>query len=85
MPTRLSKRKLEEAENLNSIAANIVAQTTGQDPPKLQPSPVREKNPFAVALGKLGARKGGQARAKALSSKRRKEIARKAASARWKE
>jgi len=37
------------------------------------------KNEHAVAMGKLG----GQARAKALSAKRRKEIASNAAKARW--
>jgi hypothetical protein len=38
------------------------------------------KNAAAVALG----RKGGKARATALSAKKRKEIARKGAAARWK-
>lgn len=38
------------------------------------------KDPAAVALGK----KGGAARAASLSKKRKKEIAKKAASARWK-
>jgi hypothetical protein len=84
MPTRLSKKKLDEAERLNSIAARIAAQTTGQEPPKPQPPPVREKNPAAVALGKLGASKGGKARAKALSAEKRQEIAQKAAESRWK-
>jgi hypothetical protein len=42
-----------------------------------------EKNPAAVALGKLGASKGGKARAEKLTPKRRKEIAKKAAEARW--
>jgi hypothetical protein len=42
-----------------------------------------EKNPAAVALGKLGGLKGGNARAKVLSPKRRSEIARKAANVRW--
>jgi hypothetical protein len=41
------------------------------------------KNPAAVALGRLGGLKGGKARAKALSPKRRKAIAKKAGSARW--
>ena len=41
------------------------------------------KNPAAVALGALGASKGGQARAKRLSAKRRREIAKKAAASRW--
>lgn len=47
------------------------------------PDVARGKNPFAAALGRLGARKGGEARARVLSPKRRKEIARKAALARW--
>ena len=38
-----------------------------------------EKNPIAVAFGKLGAAKGGRARAAKLSAKRRSDIARKAA------
>ncbi len=42
-----------------------------------------EKNPPAVELGRLGGRKGGKARAEKLSPERRKEIARKAAKARW--
>ena len=42
------------------------------------------KNPAAVALGKLGGAKGGRARAKALSATRRREIALRAAKARWK-
>lgn len=43
----------------------------------------KEKNPAAVALGKLGASKGGKARAKLLSAERRSEIARNAVLARW--
>jgi len=42
-----------------------------------------EKNPAAVALGKLGGRKGGKARAEKLTPERRREIAKKAANARW--
>jgi hypothetical protein len=45
---------------------------------------LRKKNPHAVALSKLGASKGGKARAKSLSARRRKEIALKAIKARWK-
>lgn len=41
------------------------------------------KNAAAVALGRLGGLKGGKARAKALSPKKRSEIAKKAAAARW--
>jgi hypothetical protein len=80
MPSRASKRTvLDELEDTNSVAARIVAQTTGTEPP--QPA----KNPAAVALGRLGASKGGKARAKNLSAKRRKQIAKLAAVARWQE
>jgi hypothetical protein len=45
------------------------------------PTPESEgKDPAAVALG----RRGGKARAEGMSAKRRKEIARRAAKARWK-
>jgi hypothetical protein len=42
-----------------------------------------DKNPHAAALGRLGGLKGGQARAARLSPKKRREIALKAARARW--
>ena len=41
------------------------------------------KNEAAVSLGRLGGLKGGPARAAKLSKKKRKEIASKAAKARW--
>ncbi len=43
-----------------------------------------DKNPAAVALGRLGGLKGGKARAAKLTAKERSDIARQAASARWK-
>lgn len=42
------------------------------------------KNPAAVALGKLGAKKGGLARAAQLSPERRSEIARMGGANSWK-
>ncbi len=41
------------------------------------------KDPERVARGKLGGSKGGKRRAEKLSPERRREIARKAAQARW--
>lgn len=41
------------------------------------------KNRNAVALGRLGGRKGGPARSRALSEPRRRAIGRRAAAARW--
>ncbi len=41
------------------------------------------KDAAAVALGRKGGLKGGKARAEKLTSKKRSEIAKKAAKARW--
>ncbi len=70
MPKRSSKKS---PRDVNVLAADIVAEATGDS----------EKNPHAVALGRMGGAKGGPARAKKLSKKRRSEIAREAAQARW--
>lgn len=79
MPSRSSKPK--RPADLNKLAASIVdAATKGES--ELTP---REdgKNPAAVLLGRLGGMKGGKARAAKLSAEQRREIARKAAAARW--
>ena len=57
-------------------------ESTGQAV-KTEPPAETEKNPAAVALGRLGGLKGGAARAAALSPKKRSEIAAKAAKKRW--
>ncbi len=62
-------------------AAGMIAKIAPGGIANIRPTPgSQRKDPAAVALG----RKGGKARAKALSAKRRKEIARKAAISRWK-
>lgn len=63
----------------NQLAKLVVDIATGE----AEEAPVPEKNPAAVALGKLGGAKGGKARAAKLSAERRSEIAKKAAEARW--
>jgi len=72
----------QRPKDANQLAKMIVDMSTGELP-KEQPPQEREKNPAAVALGKLGASKGGKARAEKLSDEKRQEIARKAAEARW--
>lgn len=74
MPKRSSRTKDE-----NVTAFEIVKAATEE--PAEKP---KKKNPAAVALGRLGGLKGGVARAKKLSAKKRKEIATKAAKTRWK-
>ncbi len=79
MPKRSSKKNIRD---LNVLAAHIVEQATGEPTPK-NISEESTKNPAAVALGRLGGLKGGKARASSLTPEQRKEIARKAAQARW--
>jgi hypothetical protein len=76
MPNRSSKKP----RDLNALARAIVDQATGEAP--AQPEEP-EKDPAAVALGRKGGLKGGPARAAKLSARKRREIAKKAAAARW--
>lgn len=64
----------------NQLAKMIVELSTSDSQ-----APEPPKNPAAVSLGRLGGLKGGKARAESLSAKKRKEIAQKAAKARWSE
>ena len=74
----------QKKKDVNELAFNIVQQTTEEQPiDKTYPNLPADKNPHAVALGRLGGLKGGPARAKKLSKKKRSEIAQKAAQARW--
>lgn len=77
MPKRSSK--LPHREDPVQAARRVVDEATGERP-KTRP---HEKNPAAVALGRLGGLKGGKARAEKLSKKRRSDIAKRAAAARW--
>lgn len=66
----------------NLTAFSVVQRAIGEEPPTELEQKV--KNPAAVALGRLGGLKGGKARAAKLSPEQRAEIARMAASVRWK-
>ena len=78
MPTRSSKPK--RPRDVSQRAKLIVDIATGEVEDE---RPDEGKNPHAVALGRLGGQKGGKARAARLSPERRREIAQKAAAARW--
>jgi hypothetical protein len=79
----MAKKKLPR--DTNQMAAAIVRMTTGQEPkPQDEPDEPDTRNPAAVALSALGASKGGKARAKSLTKKARSQIAKRAATARWK-
>jgi hypothetical protein len=74
MPKRSSKQPDE-----NQAAKNVLDRIA-----ELTSAPIDTgKNPAAQALGRLGGLKGGKARAASMTPEQRKEIAQKAAEARW--
>ena len=62
----------------NQLAAEIVRLSTEEETPKR--SAISE---YLAEIGRRGGLTGGKARAKKLSAKKRKEIAKKAAISRW--
>jgi hypothetical protein len=74
-------KKVKHPADVNQRAKSIVDMATGES--DSTPTDESGKNPAAVALGRLGGLKGGKARAEKLSAKKRSEIAKKAAKARW--
>jgi hypothetical protein len=76
MPTRAS-RSGKRADPIQN-ALRVVEEATGD-----VLKPAKGKNIHAQALSALGASKGGKARAAKLSARKRAQIAKKAAQARW--
>lgn len=78
MPDRSSKRPRDP----NQLAKLVVDIATAD--PDTTPPVDDGKDAAAVSLGRRGGLKGGRKRAESLSAEVRREIARKAAAARWK-
>ena len=77
MPDRSRKRP----RDINELAATIVAiATQGEEAVEHDTT---GKNSAAVELGRLGGLRGGKARAESLTPERRREIAQRAAQARY--
>jgi hypothetical protein len=77
----MAKMRSKDANVLaKSMIDSIIEETESEDFAKEKP----QKNPAAVALGKLGGKKGGKARAAKLTAEERTAIAKKAAAAHWK-
>ncbi len=68
-------------KDINQRAKSIVDIATGQNEDNIKP--VDDLKSAAAMLGRKGGLKGGIARAAKLSPKRRSDIAKKAAAARW--
>ena len=79
-------RKKKREHDFSVTAYRVVQEATGQiepEPEEAEPELAEGKNPHAVALGRLGGLKGGKARAAKMTPEQRREIAKKAALARW--
>lgn len=72
-------KKKKKSRDINVLASQIVQESIGEELVQREDG----KNPAAVALGRLGGLKGGKVRASKLTPEQRKEIAKKAAQARW--
>lgn len=68
-------------------AFRIFREATGETPPlpvpEAAPEPPRVKNAAAVALGRLGGKKGGVSRMASMTPEQRRDLAKKAAAKRW--
>ena len=80
MAKRTTKKKQPDHQQLARKVLDAVAPDAEPEKP-VESKP--DKNPAAVSLGRLGGLKGGKARAEKLSKRKRSQIAKKAAQARW--
>lgn len=79
---RRSSKKLPK--DPNQLAYEIARLSTEEEKPKdPQEAAQQAISEYLALIGKKGGLKGGPARAKKLSAKKRKEIAKKAATSRW--
>ena len=79
MPKKPAKLRPDAAE----IAFRVMQEATGEAPKTLPPNERTVKNADAVKRGEKGGKKGGNARADALTSEQRAEVAKVAATVRW--
>jgi hypothetical protein len=76
MPRRKNENR---PSDLNNTGLGVTEPSSEGDSEKKE----KVKNPHAVALGRLGGKKSGEARLEKITPERRREIARMAAKARW--
>jgi hypothetical protein len=75
MPKRISKKP----RDANQLAAAVVAIATSEEPQMDSDTISR----VMAELGRRGGKIGGKRRLETMTSKRRKQVAKKAANARW--
>lgn len=78
----MPEKRKKQPHDFSIIARRIVEEATREDD-DTESKDQESKKPDYAALGREGGKKGGKARAQKLTPEERKEIARKAAKARW--
>jgi hypothetical protein len=81
--TDQERKRKKRPRDANQLAKSIVDIATGEVEDREPTAEEQGKDPAAVSLGRRGGLKGGKARAASMTPKRRAEIAKKAAKARW--
>ena len=76
------KRSSKLPKDPNQLAYEIVRMST-EEPEEAAPPERSAISVYLAQIGRAGGLKGGKARAEKLSSKRKSEIAKKAARTRW--
>jgi hypothetical protein len=79
----MTTRRLKRPRDPIQLGKLIVDIATGQIENRIEDNIEDNKDPVASELGRLGGLKGGAARAAALTPKKRREIEKRAARARW--
>lgn len=83
MSDRSSRKKKKDSDFAVTAFRVVQEATSGPETPQEPELTPEERHSAAVALGRLGGKKGGPARAAKLTPERRKEIAKHAAAMRW--
>ena len=80
MPKRISRRKLDTVQN----ARRVVLESVGEaETTETEPTSLALISQVMAEMGRKGGRIGGKRRLETMTSRRRSEIARKAAKTRW--
>ena len=81
MPKRIRKPKLDTVQNARRVVLASIGDTGEADAPKPQPRSVISQ--VMAEMGRRGGLIGGKRRLETLSDRRRSQIAKQAAQARW--
>lgn len=76
-------KKLDENESAFNALQEMISRDAERDGIPRPPSSPPEKLSYRVKAGRKGGKRGGEARSAKLSPKKRSQIAKKAAKARW--